>query len=275
MISSPPAPSAFSSGPGEEEASARTVVISIHDVSPITREATERILERLSAFGAGPSSLLIVPDHHRRGHFLDDAAFCNWLLSRAAAGDEPVLHGYFHRRERRPDESLRAKVTTRFYTADEGEFYDISGADALRLAGQGREELRRLGLTPCGFIAPAWLLSQAGETALQKLGFLYTTRLSSVVDLPCGRVHASQSLVWSVRSFWRRVVSRRWNASLFKRLKAAPLLRIGIHPVDIEHPAIWRQIEDLTQRALADRVPLTYQQWIETSRSRAHALLKS
>ena len=270
MITPFPAPPA---DPLSSEAppSRRSLVISIHDVSPVTREATEQILERLAALGAGPCSLLVVPDHHRRGHFLDDADFCHWLQERVNTGDEPVIHGYFHRRERKSQESLRIKLATRFYTADEGEFFDIHGADALRLVSQAREEFRKLGLDPGGFVAPAWLLSAAAEVALCKLGFDYTTRLGSVTDLPAGRTCASQSLVWSVRSFWRRAMSRIWNASLFGRLQNTPLLRIGIHPVDIEYPSIWRQIEELVKHALVDRTPLTYQQWIETSRPRAHA----
>ncbi len=271
MISESPARPAI---PSTNKALAKALVISIHDVSPLTREATARILERLAEMGATPCSLLVVPDHHGRGHFLDDPDFCAWLKERVDSGDEPVIHGYFHRRDRKPQESARVRLATRFYTADEGEFFDISGADALRLVSQARDDFRKLRLDPGGFIAPAWLLSEGGELALRKLGFDYTTRLGTVTDLPSGRTCASQSLVWSVRSTWRRGLSRLWNKSLFRRLKTAPLLRIGIHPVDIEHRAVWRQIEELTQRALADRTPLTYQQWIETSRPRTYSRIE-
>jgi len=255
-----------------EAAPGPALVVSIHDVSPLTWEATERILERLEKLGLGATSLLVVPDHHQRGHFLDHPEFCSWLRCRAQQGDEPVIHGYFHRRNRRPRETLRERLTTRFYTAGEGEFFDIAGADALWLVSQARQDFRKIGLDPQGFIAPAWLLSAPAEAALRKLGLAYTTRLGSVIDLARGQEYASQSLVWSVRSLWRRLASRRWNASLYKRLRAAPLLRIGIHPVDLEHPSIWGQIEALTERALAERQPLTYLRWIETSRTAAHAL---
>lgn len=77
----------------------------------------------------------------------------------------------------------------------------------------------------------------------------------------------SQSLVWSVRSAWRRMASRLWNLTLFNRLQANPLLRISIHPVDVEHPAIWQQIRDLTGRALLDRTPATYLRWIANQRT--------
>ena len=81
-----------------------------------------------------------------------------------------------------------------------------------------------------------------------------------------GRVFKSQSLVWSVRSAWRRQASRAWNALLFRRLAAHPLLRISIHPVDLRHAQIWRQIRLLITRALAEREPLTYHAWLTRQR---------
>lgn len=240
----------------------RYLTVSIHDVSPRTLALTKEILARLETVGARHFSLLVIPDHHAQGHFLDDPKFCNWMHQRIAQGDEIVIHGYYHRRAPRPSETLREKITTRFYTAGEGEFFDISGAEALRLVSQAREEFRKLGIDPEGFVAPAWLLSAAGESALRKLGLKHTTRLTTLYHLPSGRSHATQSLVWSARSGWRRVVSRLWNARLFRRLSENPLMRIGIHPVDFQHPALWQQIETLTTRALADRTPATYLEWV-------------
>jgi len=253
----------------------RGLALSIHDVSPLTWEVTGEILARLEALGARHFSLLVVPNHHYRGHFLDNPEFCAWMRERVRKGDEIVVHGYHHQREPRGEDSLVARLTNRFYTAGEGEFYDITGAQALRLVSTALGEFRSAGICPTGFIAPAWLLSQPAEAALRKLGLDYTTRLTTLHDLRGEGVdHPSQSLVWSVRSLWRRVVSLLWNASLARRLRGNPLLRIGIHPVDYRHKAIWRQIERLTQRALADRLPLTYQEWVDICRTTASCLPK-
>ncbi|HEX8313261.1 MAG TPA: polysaccharide deacetylase family protein [Chthoniobacteraceae bacterium] len=245
--------------------SSRSLVISLHDVSPHTQRDSAEILARLSHLGVVVRSLLIIPDHHRRGHFLQDDAFCRWLQERAAAGDEIVMHGYYHQRARRTAESLTAKLTTRVYTADEGEFFDIGRDSARDLVHRSREEFRTLGLNPTGFIAPAWLLGEEAEQALRELGCRYTTRLRSVDNLQHGRTHRSQSLVWSVRSGWRRQTSLLWNATLFRALAGNPLLRISIHPVDLHHGAIWSQIERLIRRALVDRTPLTYDAWLATT----------
>ena len=251
--------------PEPEEAAAtdsalfvRKLVISIHDVSPLTREATEQILAELAELGVRKVSLLVIPDHHCKGHVLDDPEFCAWLRSRVEGGDEVVLHGYFHRRDQRAGETFREKLTTRYYTAGEGEFFDIPGADALRIVSQARQEFRKVGLKPCGFVAPAWLLSDGADRALQRLGISYTTRIGGVFDYTTGIHHASRSLVWSTRSGLRRVLSRMWNASLFRRLQSCALLRIGIHPPDIKHRAVWRQIKALTAKAMKDRMAVTY-----------------
>lgn len=248
-------------------ATARSLVVSLHDVSPRTYAACATILEKLAALGVSRTSLLVIPDHHHRGHFLTDAKFCAWLHIQAAAGHEVVIHGYHHRRARRAGESPRAKFTTRLYTADEGEFYDLDRATAAALVAKARDEFRRLGVATPGFIAPAWLLSRDAEDALRDLGIAYTTRLGSVLDFKTGRIHASQSLVWSVRSGWRRWTSLRWNAFLFRRLASRSLLRISIHPVDLEHAKIWQQIGELVRHALADREALTYEAWVARQRS--------
>jgi predicted deacetylase len=245
------------------------LVVSLHDVSPITHQACERIVRELSAIGVTRVSLLVVPDHHGRGHFLKAPEFCAWLKERAGEGYEIVTHGYFHRRERREKEDFVQRMTTRVYTADEGEFYDINRSRASELVGRANSELREAGLEPRGFIAPAWLLSEDGETALRDEGCEYTTRLRTVTDLKSGEVYDSQSLCWSVRAAWRRTVSVVWNAVLYRVLSNAPLLRISIHPVDIEHVSVWTQIRCLTVDALDSRTPMTYIEWITAQRSTA------
>ena len=238
---------------------APTLVVSIHDVSPLTRAPVTSVLAALAAIGVTRTSLLVVPDHHHRAPINADPSFTPWLRDCIAAGHEPVLHGYFHQRTRHPDESTRTRLVTRIYTAGEGEFFDITAADALPLLLRGREELAQCaGIQPTGFIAPAWLLNAEAETAVRDLGFQYTTRLKAITHLPSGRIHHSQSLCWSVRAPWRRLVSLAWNQFLFASLRPNPLLRVSIHPPDITHPKIWRQIQTLITHAVESREPISY-----------------
>lgn len=243
----------------------RTLVVSIHDVSPLTWNTTTAILDDLRPLGPLPCSLLVIPNHHHQGHFLENHNFCAWLRQQTTSGNETVIHGYYHQRERKPGENLTEKLVTRFYTQDEGEFYDLDETTALAAAIKAREEFRQAGLSPRGFIAPAWLLSQPAESALRRAGFEYTTRIGGVTNLLTGKVYESQSMVYSVRNSWRRIASLAWNAQLFRQLRGNPLLRIGIHPPDFQHPAIWRQIKNRIALALEDRTPLTYEQWLRTN----------
>lgn len=240
----------------------RALVVSIHDVSPLTLQPAQAILDGVRGLGAGRCSLLVVPDHHQRMQFLEDKSFCDWLLARRDEGHEIVIHGYYHRRERRPCETAWQKLVTRTYTADEGEFYDIEEDRALRLVNRAQREFASIGLHPRGFIAPAWLLNDEGEQALRKADIRYTTRLGHVLDLHNNVKHESPSMVYSVRSPWRRAASLQWNALLFHRLKDNPLLRIGIHPTDRAHAGIWRQITGCVELALKDRSPMTYWDWV-------------
>lgn len=133
---------------------------------------------------------------------------------------------------------------------------------------RGLGEFRQAGLAPKGFIAPAWLLGPEAERAVKKAGLAYTTRLKTFKDLDSGRENHSQSLVWSVRAAWRRLASLGWNAFLARRLQGNPLLRIGLHPPDWDHPAIRRQILQLIAAALAGREVMTYEDWLSRVRAR-------
>ena len=167
----------------------------------------------------------------------------------AANGHEIVIHGFFHQRARRKDENIRAKIVTRMYTADEGEFFDLRYAEALHLIHKARDDFEAHGFRPHGFIAPAWLLGAEAERAVIDACMSYTTTLRTVHDFASDRIFSSQSLVYSVRSAWRRATSLAWNRLLFRRQTNNPLLRLGIHPPDIDHPAMWQQINAIVEEA--------------------------
>jgi uncharacterized protein len=231
----------------------RALIVSIHDVAPVTRSPVERMLAQLACAGVPHCSLLVVPDYHRTGRSLGDAAFTNWLRDLHAQGHEIVIHGFYHERARRAGESAREKVVTRVYTAGEGEFYDLGYEEALRRIRDAQDEFAAHGLDPAGFIAPAWLLGTEAMRAASDAGFRYTTTLRGVRDLTTGKEFLSQSLVYSTRSAWRCAVSPFWNRALFRRLTKNPLLRLSLHPPDIDHRAIWQQIGEIIREALLDR----------------------
>jgi predicted deacetylase len=224
-----------------------------------------QMLQDLTKAGVGRVSLLVIPNHHKMAPIREDAAFCEWL-SRAAQRHEVVLHGYFHMRA----EGARGywgALVTEHYTAGEGEFYDLPEDEASSRLEKAKHDFAATGLCPRGFVAPAWLLGAEAEVAVKKAGFEYTTRLRSFQDLVTARETNSQSLVWSVRAGWRRVLSLLWNALLARKLQGAPLMRIGLHPPDWKHGRIRRQALGLIRAALALREAITYEDWLARLRS--------
>ncbi|MEP6955722.1 MAG: polysaccharide deacetylase family protein [Chthoniobacterales bacterium] len=243
------------------------LVVSVHDVAPPTREACAQMISQLARHGVEICSLLVVPDYHQTGQAMADEGFVRWLRELEAAGHEIVIHGYFHQRPIRAGETWRDRLITRSYTAGEGEFYDLEYEEALHRICQARDEFVAAGLTPRGFIAPAWLLGAAAEEAAADGEMEYTTRLASVLDLRTGRSYQARSLVYSVRTGWRRAASLAWNGALARLQQNAALLRLGIHPPDILHHNIWGQILRLTDRLSAARTPTTYRDWLAEERS--------
>ena len=243
------------------------LVVSVHDVAPPTRAATEKILDELCRRHVDVTSLLVVPNYHHTGRSTDDRQFVKWLRELEGAGHEIVIHGYFHERPGKTGETLRERIVTRCYTNGEGEFFDLGYEEALRRITTARNEFEESGLKPRGFIAPAWLLGTEAEQAAADAGMEYTTRLASIVDLRRREIFHARSLVYSVRSSWRRVSSLGWNRALSHLESPNPLLRLGIHPPDLTHPNIWGQITCLVDQLTETRSCTTYRDWIADRRA--------
>ena len=253
------------------EAERAALVVSLHDVAPATQAPVEEMLRALSRHHVPVCSLLVVPNYHHGGSFGEDRAFVRWLQELETQGHEIVIHGYFHQRPRREGESLPEKFFTRLYTNDEGEFYDLEYDEALRRITLARDEFAAAGLTPRGFIAPAWLLGSEAERAASEAEMEYTTRLTEVRDLRSGERFPARTLVYSVRSGWRRAASLAWNGLLAYRLGGSSLARVSLHPPDLRHPEIWEQVLRLTDRLVETRTVTTYRDWIAERRTRSAA----
>ena len=243
-----------------------SLVVSLHDVAPSTQQITSTIVSELGRHGVRVCSILVVPDYHHEGLFARRREFVTWLRALESDGHEIVIHGYFHERPPQTKETLRDTFVTRFYTRNEGEFYDLRYEEALRRITTARDEFHAHGLKPRGFIAPAWLLGNEAERAVCDAQLEYTTRLRNVCDLRSGNIFPAKTLVYSVHSRWRRMLSRSWNAILFRLLKTKSLLRISIHPPDYSQAAIWRQILGFIEATKNVRTATTYQDWIAEQR---------
>jgi predicted deacetylase len=234
----------------------RTLCLSIHDVSPKTWPQCEVLLAAIHEVAAIPVTLLVVPAYHHLA-VRDSTDYERALAMRLEAGDELALHGYTHLDEGVAPSGARDWYARRIYTQGEGEFSALRCAEAKQRLQWGLEWFARRGWPVQGFVAPAWLLCDGSWQALRESSFLYTTTISRFYFLPQQRSLFSPSLVYGARSGWSSAVSRVGNTLWARAMRNAPLVRFGLHPADVRHPATIRHMQRLLETLLSTREACT------------------
>ncbi|HEX8989826.1 MAG TPA: polysaccharide deacetylase family protein [Rhodocyclaceae bacterium] len=243
----------------------RALCVVLHDVAPATWPACARLLAGVDALGDVPVTLLVVPEYHRGVPIDADGEFVRAIGQRLERGDEVAMHGCFHWDDV-PARNPAAWLRRRLWTAGEGEFGALDESAAQQRIQRGLAPFRRLGWPVRGFVPPAWLLSDGARAALSRSSFAYTSTLGRLYTLPDWRPQGSASLFWSVRSALRRRVFGRLNGYRLAGLGDAPLLRLGIHPVDVAYPEVLGFWLRAIERSLATRAAMTKSTWLEARR---------
>jgi len=230
-----------------------SLCVVLHDVAPATQGACERLLRAIDDVAEIPRTLLAVPRYHCDPPSVE---FEQWLKHRHRYGDEIALHGYTHLDEGE-SHGILDHLRRHHYTRGEGEFWDLSLPEAMRRLTAGVRWFHRLGVQLYGFVAPAWLIGPGTWEALRWLELSYTCTLSRIVLLPDRHSLRSQSLVYSADSLWRRQASVAWNHTLALLQRRNPVLRLELHPHDVEYPAIRRSWQRLLAAHLREREAFT------------------
>ncbi len=244
----------------------RSLIVSFHDLHPGSRSACERFLGLAAEAGVRRQSLLVVPRYHEARPFSQDADFVRWLHHLADAGHDICLHGNTHAANQIRGGPI-ARLMARFYTNSEGEFYQLTRDETIGKLDDGLELFDRAGFPVYGFTAPAWLLSPDSRAALKERGFHYNTLFSRVELLQEERSIAAPTLVFSCRSAWRRLTSIHWTRFWMRVHRKAPVLRLAVHPCDLDYPPILNSVLCLLHRAVKDRRPMTYRDLVSASAS--------
>jgi predicted deacetylase len=202
-------------------------------------------------------AMLVVPNHWGDAPIVPGSAFASRLRGWADAGVEMFLHGYYHRDEARHEASAD-RLRARFMTAGEGEFLGLSRDEAAERISTGRVLIEDvIGRRIDGFVAPAWLYGDGARQALRDAAIPLAEDHFRVWSPASGRQLASGPVItWASRTRMR-LASSLTAAAL---LRHAPLevLRVGVHPPDVRHPALVRSIGKTFKQAVQKRRPGRY-----------------
>lgn len=217
----------------------KRLLLSLHDFHPGAREAVEEQMEFCLHRCPGHASIFVIPEYHH-GESVEASAGCLTLLQRwQEEGHDLAIHGYYHDRKGRP---AGPWWWTKIYTSGEAEFIDLSPEEELERVDLAKQIWQRQKWKASGFVAPGWLYPASLEKRLADRGFSYTCRLREVVHLRTGFRESAWAGAYSLRSPWRRWAARSWQP-IWKRIWGGRnLVRLSLHPRDLEVPFVRRQV---------------------------------
>jgi len=235
----------------------RLLLASIHDVSPRFEGEVDRLIDLLRPHVGKRLAMLVVPNHWGDAPIVPGSPFAGRLRGWADQGMEMLLHGFTHR-----DEAEYAgagdRLRARFMTASEGEFLGLSRADAAARIADGQALIESIiGRPVDGFVAPAWLYGDGAREALAHSAIPLAEDHLRVWSPETGAQLAwGPVITWASRTRMRLLSSLAAAAAL----RHAPLdvLRIGVHPPDVRHPALVRSIDATFTVARRKRRPGRY-----------------
>lgn len=223
----------------------RRLLLSIHDVSPRSEGAVDRLRDQLGRHAPEDRmALLVVPNHWGDALITPGSTFATRLRRWAERGAEIFVHGWFHR-DSSPHRTRTARFKAEHMTAGEGEFLGLDRTAACALMRNGKALLEDItGRDVAGFIAPAWLYGPGALQALADCGFALAEDHWNVWHPGSGRVLArSPVLTWASRSPGRIASSLLAARVLPSLLRFSPVARIGVHPGDTGVPALTASID--------------------------------
>lgn len=235
------------------------VLVSLHDVTPAHLPRLERAERVLRRAGVTTAAYLLVPDYHGGHPIAGNDEFQGWCLQSRSFEVEWVLHGYRHLDDAPADSrGLLTAARRRWLTAGEGEFLCLDEREQAARVSLGVAALHFLPRRPRAFVAPAWLYNDALPGVLRAADFGVTEDHRRVYDLVRGLAHACPAITWATRSRMRRIGSRVAAPLALRAFVHLPVVRIALHPFDMDHPATVASIERTLGDALDRRMPASY-----------------
>jgi uncharacterized protein len=237
--------------------SRRLLLASIHDISPRFETEADGLIDLLSEHVGMRLAMLVVPNHWGDAPIVPGSPFATRLRGWAEAGVEMFLHGFYHRDDRRhagAANRLRATVMT----ANEGEFLALSRSESSQRIADGRSLIEGvIGRPIDGFVAPAWLYGDGALEALKDAAVPIAEDHFRVWSPASGAQLARGPVItWASRT--RARLASSLAAAAVLRHAPIDVLRIGVHPPDIRHPALVKSIGKTLSAAATSRKPGRY-----------------
>lgn len=217
---------------------ARGLLVSIHDVTPAFEREVRVLWDLCGHVGITPA-LFVVPNWHGQWPLERYPRFVQWLQTSTQQGAEIFLHG-----ERHDEVDLPRRLWDEWRafgcTKREGEFLTLDADAARDRLLRGVARLRSLELVPIGFTPPAWLAHESTHAEVCRLGLRIsedatTVRTHDVTTL-CSTRWRVPIVRWSGRTALRATLSHLVAGMRWRFQRQSPLMRIGLHPQDLQHP---------------------------------------
>jgi predicted deacetylase len=229
------------------------IAVALHDIEPATFQRCALIRDWLEDHGVDRVTLLVIParDLHPVGERCPEMA--RWLVERMHAGDSIAQHGFQHERTRRGPVSLRAPRSR------SAEFFGLDGDETRRAVEAGWRVLKLAGVEPSGFVAPAYAYTPELRQELARR-FRWWAELWRLEPPPAAPGVASGRLfapAWGMGA--DGPLQRAVSPPLIRlgSLIGGPILRLDVHPSDLDHPRHAMALEWALARS-GGREPITY-----------------
>jgi hypothetical protein len=232
------------------------IVVSVHDVAPATRRASEQWIDDLEELGL-PTTMLVVPGPWKVPAIGDDRRFGAWLRGCQGRGHEIAQHGWTHAATRQGSRGRR--LIGRAVARGCAEFWTLAEDEAARRLDLGRAELRSEGIEPVGFVPPGWLASAGALRSMRALGYRYTTSHTAVIDFATGARHRSVALSHRTGGSLERPGSALMTRTARLLVSQGRPVRIALHPEDLERPRLRAAaLAAIDATVTAGASPMTY-----------------
>lgn len=204
------------------------VIWSIHDVSPESFAAANDLVDRVSAAGRRPLSILVVPGGTWSEHQIET------LVRWQDEGHILAAHGWSHRSG--AARTLYHRIHARLFSRDAAEHLSKSSAEIMSIIRRGEQWFRDAGLRPPGlYVPPAWALGDMPLRAFSDTEYRWVETLSGIYDVHADRMHHLPLV-----GFEADTQARRWLLRLSNRLNwtlgaaVRRSVRVAVHPNDFD-----------------------------------------